>query len=189
MQRVALPQPTLAVVLAHPQPAVALRVIQPIFGGFQNGSHIFRSNPMQHRRRGSIGGIADHPHQLLACAGVECHLTVFDTLERPQQDGDLGEAGRIHHLVAVEAGIAGFEGIGDVDQGYTEVTVLDRAAQAEGMNALFQLVLQRRVTPLGQLRIGLPCHSGDRTHCKQHHEYKSFFELCNDNVTKGFKFC
>lgn len=67
--------------------------------------------------------------------------------------------------------------------------MLDRAAQAQGMNALFQLVLQRRVTPLGQLRIGFPCHSGDRTHCNQHHEYKSFFELCNDNVTKGFKFC
>jgi hypothetical protein len=160
VQRVALPDAGAPVFLADPQTAVAARIVEVEPRRTQHVGDILLADPVEHAGGGAVGRVADHLHQLLAGGGIQRHLTAVDAPERPQQNGDLGQARRVHHTVAVDCRVAGMFGIGNVHQGNTEMALPNSLAQAEVGERLFHALLQRRIAAVAETRIGLPGSGG-----------------------------
>lgn len=108
----------LAVGPTHPQAAVLLGVVEAIARGLQQVGQVVHANPSQHFGRGAVGRHADHAGERVAGGRVELHIAGLDAGEGPQENGDLGQARGIHHVVGVECGKARVLRIGDVGQRY-----------------------------------------------------------------------
>ncbi len=152
----------LAVGPANPQAAVVLGVVEADAGGLQLTGQVAHAHPIQHFGRGAVGGNADHAGEGVAGGRVELHVAGFDAGEGAKENRDLGQAGRIHHVVGIKRREAGALGVGDVGQGYRQVSLAHRAFEAEVLQLDFELGLQARINGLVELGIGLPCLDGYR---------------------------
>lgn len=155
VQGVAQGLATLAVGPAHPQAAVTLGVVEAIAGGLQQIGQVTHPHAVQHLAGGAVGGNADHAGEGIAGVPVQFHLAGLDAGKGAQQDGDLGKAGGIDHVVGIEGREAGPLRMGDVDQGHGEMTRAYRAIEAQGVHFPHELGLQGIIEGLVQRRIGL----------------------------------
>jgi hypothetical protein len=142
----------LAVGPAHPQAAVALGVVEAIDGGAQQVGQIVHSHPAQHLAGGAVGRHADHAGQGVPGLVVQLHVAGLDVLEGPQQDGDLGQAGGIDHVIGVDGREAGVLRVGDVGHGHRQALFAYGLVQAQAIQVLFQLGLQPGIDGTIQLR-------------------------------------
>lgn len=156
VQRIALPDAGAPVFLAHPQAAVVTRIVEMEPRRTQYVGDILLADPVEHAGGGAVGGVADHLNQLFAGGVIQGHLTVVDAPERPQQNGDLGQARGIHHTVAVDRRVARVFRVGDIHQGDAEMAFPDGPAQAEVGEGLFHAPLQRRIAAVAETWVVLP---------------------------------
>ena len=145
----------LAVGPAHPEAAVALGIVQAVAGRLQQSGQVAHADPLQHLAGGGIGGNTDHPGQGVAGGRVELHLAGLDAGEGPEQDGDLGQACGIGHVVGIEGGEAGAVGRGDVDQGHRQAALAHRPGKAERFQLEFKLGLQEIIEGTFERREGV----------------------------------
>lgn len=106
----------LAIGPAHPEAAVACGVIEAVARRLQQIGQVVHPNLPQHVGGGAVGRNADHAGEGIAGGRVEFHVAGLDAGKGTQENGDLGQARGIHHVVGVEGGEAGVVGIGDVGQ-------------------------------------------------------------------------
>jgi len=155
VQGVAQGVAALAVGPAHPEAAVALGVVQAVAGRLQQSGQVAHADPLQHLAGGGIGGNADHPGQGVAGGRVELHLAGLDAGEGSEQDGDLGQARGIGHVIGIEGGEAGAVGRGDVDQGHRQAALAYRPGQAERFQLELKLGLQTIIEGTFERRVGV----------------------------------
>lgn len=148
---------------AHPEAAVALGVVQAVAGRLQQLGQVAHADPLQHLAGGGVRGNADHPDQGVAGGCVELHVAGFDAGEGPEQDGDLGQARGIGHVIGIEGGKAGAVGLGDVDQGHRQASLAYRRGEAERFQPDFKLGLQTIIEGTFERREGLAGVNGYRT--------------------------
>ncbi len=163
VQGVAQGVAALAVGPAHPEAAVTLGVVQAVAGRLQQSGQIAHADPLQHLAGGGVGGNADHPGQGVAGGRVELHVAGLDAGEGPEQDGDLGQARGIGHVIGIEGGEAGAVGRGDVDQGHRQAALAHRRGEAERFQLDFKPGLQTIIEGTFERREGLAGVSGYRS--------------------------
>ena len=163
VQGVAQGVAALAVGPAHPEAAVTLGVVQAVAGRLQQSGQIAHADPLQHLAGGGVGGNADHPGQGVAGGRVELHVAGLDAGEGPEQDGDLGQARGIGHVIGIEGGKAGAVGRGDVDQGHRQAALAHRRGEAERFQLDFKPGLQTIIEGTFERREGLAGVSGYRS--------------------------
>ncbi len=160
VQRVAQGLAALAVGPADPEAAVALGVVEAVAGGLQQLGQVAHPHPVEHLGGGRVGGHADHAGEGLAGARVEPHLAGLDAGEGPQEDGDLGQARGIDHVVGVERGEAGPVEVGDVGQRHRQTPLAHRRPEAEALQLALEPGLQGGIHGLLQRGVGLGGEEG-----------------------------
>lgn len=163
VQRVAQGVAALAVGPTHPEAAVALGVVQAVAGRLQQSGQVAHADPLQHLAGGAVGGNADHPGQGVAGGRVELHVAGLDAGEGPEQDGDLGQARGIGHVIGIEGGKAGAVWRGDVDQGHRQAALAHRRGEAERFQLGFKPGLQAIIEGTFERREGLAGVKGYRS--------------------------
>lgn len=163
VQRVAQGVAALAVGPAHPEAAIALGVVQAVAGRLQQSGQVAHADPLQHLAGGAVGGNADHPGEGVAGGRVELHVAGLDAGEGPEQDGDLGQARGIGHVIWIEGGKAGAVGRGDVDQGHRQAALAHRRGEAERFQPGFKPGLQAIIEGTFERREGLTGVKGYRS--------------------------
>lgn len=138
VQRIASPGRGLAKNLAHPESAVVRRVVEPVAGRLQDLGDISRPHPLHHGRGVAVGRVADHPRQGAFHLGIQGQIAVFDLLEGPQQDGDLGQTRRVQHALAVDGGEPRPVQFGDIHQSHRQTAVAHRCVQMQRRQSLLQ---------------------------------------------------
>ena len=152
----------LAVGSADPKTAVVLGVVQPDAGRLELLCQVTHADPVKHLGGGTVGGDANHAGEGVARGRVEFHVAGFDAGESPEENGDLGQARGIHHVVGVERGETGALGVGDVGQRDRQATLVDCIFKSETFKLLFKLGLQAWINGLFELGIGLTGVGGNR---------------------------
>ena len=99
---------------ANPKAAIVLGVVQTIAGGLQQIGQVVHADTPQHLAGSTVGRNPDHAGKGVAGIRVELHVAGFDAGEGPEQNGDLGQARGIDHVVGIQSGEAGVFQIGDV---------------------------------------------------------------------------
>lgn len=178
---------------AHPEAAVALGVVQAVAGRLQQSGQVAHADPLQHLAGGGVGGDADHPGQGVAGGRVELHVASLDAGEGPEQDGDLGQARGIGHVIGIDGGKAGSVGFGDVDQGHRQASLARRCGEAERFQLDLEPQLQTIVEGTFERREGLASVNGYRKQAQGKADDQSSKEqtfrppdwLLASNVTPG----
>lgn len=116
VQGVAHSLAALAIRPTDPQAAVVRGVVEAVTGGLQQVGQVVHANLPQHFAGSAVGRHADHAGKGVAGGRVELHFASLDAGEGSQQNGNLGQARGIHHVVGVEGGEAGVVWIGDIGQ-------------------------------------------------------------------------
>ena len=149
--------PALAVGPADPQAAIALGVVKAVTGGLQQPGQVAHPHPLQHIAGSAVGGNADHPGERVAGRRIQLHVAGLDAGKGAKENGDLGQARGIDHIVGIERGEAGMSGIGDVGQGYRQAALAHCAPEAEviqlalklGLQAVIEGTFERRIRRFG----------------------------------------
>ncbi len=82
------------------------------------------------------------------CVVIQLQVSFMHALEGRQQDGDLRQACRIDHVIAVDLGKSWMIGIGDIDQCHGEVAATHGGVKIQSFEAFFELSLQFRIPGL-----------------------------------------
>lgn len=151
----------LAVGPSDPQASVVRRVIKVIAGGLQQSGEITHSYPLQHLAGRAVGGNTDHPGESVAGGSIELHVASLDTIEGTEENGDLGQARSIGHVIGIERGKTGMVEIGDVGQGHRQTSLAHRSREAKGFQLVLKLGLQTLIEGMFERRIGLAGMDGD----------------------------
>ena len=154
VQGVAQGLAALSVRTAYPEAAVARGVVEAVARGLQQVGQVAHAHPVQHVAGGAVGRHADHAREGVAGGTVQLHLAGLDAVEGSQQDGDLGQARGIDHVIGIEGGEAGMLRVGDVGQGHRQALTVHGVVQAEGGYFGLELVLQPVVEGLLEGRVG-----------------------------------
>ncbi|MDD3528823.1 MAG: hypothetical protein PHS77_03000 [Gallionellaceae bacterium] len=152
----------LAVGPADPEAAVARGVVEAVARRAQQVGQVAHADAPEHLAGGAVGGDAHHAGEGVASGAVEPHFAGLDTGEGAEQDGNLGQARGIDHAVRVEGGEARTLGIGDVGQGYREVSAAHCLVEAEALHLALQLGLQACVVGAIEFGIGAVGLGSDR---------------------------
>lgn len=140
---------------ADPKAAVALGVVKAVAGGLQNSGQVAHPHPLQHFAGGAVGGNTDHPGEGVAGGRVEPHVAGLDAGEGAEENGDLGQARGINHVIGIEGGKARMVEIGDVGQGHRQAALAHCASETEVFQLALELGLQAIIEGTFERRVGL----------------------------------
>ena len=131
VQRVGLVGVFASVALAHPETAVALRIVKRDRRRLKDFEQALPAHPVENARSGLVAREADHLRDLGQMRGVEREAPAPGLEECAEQDCDLRQARRVDHRVTVQHREPGRVGARDVDEREREVARLDLGSQAE----------------------------------------------------------
>jgi len=81
------------------------------------------------------------------------HLALLDQDESAQEDGNLGQTGRIDHFIPVDRSDSRPSGIGQIHEAHAELFTLNGTGELQFPDGCFEAFLQLRMEAFPQARI------------------------------------